>query len=112
MVDTYWSWVMKGIYIGDYYWLSGVNSYVIGQGYWPPNAIIEHYEEPGEIFDGYNVWLYCPRSYFIIGFHRSMTLSIYDTSDKLSRLDGIWCGRPSNTVLYEADCHEQATSLM
>lgn len=24
------SWAMKGIYIGDYYWLSGVNSYVIG----------------------------------------------------------------------------------
>jgi len=67
---------------------------------WPAGGLVEYYEEPGTPFDDYYGWLYCARGYFIIAFKRSMTYNWWDTSDKLSRLESIWCGRPANSELY------------
>jgi len=39
-INSYWSYVMKGLYISDYYWLSGVDSFSEAQGFWEGSKII------------------------------------------------------------------------
>jgi len=51
-------------------------------------------------------WAACDSGWFIISFVRSMTSNAFDTSDKLARLDGIWCGIPENTYPIASDCKE------
>jgi hypothetical protein len=90
------SWVFKGLYMAGYNYLGGVDSYLLGQGYWPVGGISGYYWDDASAWDGPNSWIYCPRSYFITGFEHSMSqkvtvsgVSYSDGSDKLHRIERI-----------------------